>query len=208
MTKNCHLCPGASWRLSRPFSTKEVGPGDPGAAGPPSHPLQEVAQAPLAQASLAQPGAAPAASLILPGVADFRPGWHRLSSSPILGTNTISLFALRAILWIWSHMVAVSSGHRLISKVYLASCGQLYLLIDWDPAAPPPLPHAFGLIYEGAIGQPRWTTSFCNPLLPGYCSTFDFGLQRHTSVAGLRISVHHIPFLLGSIVSTCYILKW
>ncbi len=22
----------------------------------------------------------------------------------------------------------------------------------------------FGLIYEGAIGQPRWTTSLCNPL--------------------------------------------
>jgi hypothetical protein len=24
-----------------------------------------------------------------------------------------------------------------------------------DPATPPPLPHAFGLMYEGTIGQPR-----------------------------------------------------
>jgi hypothetical protein len=29
-----------------------------------------------------------------------------------------------------------------------------------------PLPPAFGLIYEGTIGQPRKTTSLCNPLLP------------------------------------------
>ncbi len=28
-----------------------------------------------------------------------------------------------------------------------------------------PLPPAFGLIYEGAIGQPRYTTSLCEPLL-------------------------------------------
>ncbi len=27
-----------------------------------------------------------------------------------------------------------------------------------------PPPAAFGLLYEGAIGQPRWTTSLCNPL--------------------------------------------
>ncbi len=30
------------------------------------------------------------------------------------------------------------------------------------PRNPPP---AFGLIYEGAIGQPRQTTSLCDPLL-------------------------------------------
>ncbi len=27
---------------------------------------------------------------------------------------------------------------------------------------PPPAPLAFGLMYEGAIGQLRWTTSLCN----------------------------------------------
>ena len=35
-----------------------------------------------------------------------------------------------------------------------------------DPAGrSSPPPPAFGLIYEGAIGQPRYTTSRCNPLL-------------------------------------------
>jgi hypothetical protein len=28
---------------------------------------------------------------------------------------------------------------------------------------PPPPPPAFELIYKGAIGQPGWTTSLCNP---------------------------------------------
>ncbi len=39
------------------------------------------------------------------------------------------------------------------------------VLINWDPATtpPPPIPPAFGLIYESAIGQPRWTTPLCDP---------------------------------------------
>jgi hypothetical protein len=32
------------------------------------------------------------------------------------------------------------------------------------PSKPPPPPPAFGLIYEGAIGQQRKTTSLCDPL--------------------------------------------
>jgi hypothetical protein len=42
--------------------------------------------------------------------------------------------------------------------------GLLYaaVLIGRDPATPPP---AFGLIYEGATGQPKQTTSLCTPLL-------------------------------------------
>jgi hypothetical protein len=38
------------------------------------------------------------------------------------------------------------------------------VLIGWGPATSPNSP-AFGLIYEGAIGQPRWKTSLCNPLV-------------------------------------------
>ncbi len=34
-------------------------------------------------------------------------------------------------------------------------------IIGWHFTTPPP---SFGLIYEGAIGQPRWTTSLCDPL--------------------------------------------
>jgi hypothetical protein len=43
------------------------------------------------------------------------------------------------------------------------------VLIGLDPCnySPPP---AFGLIYEGAIGQPRWKTSLCKP--PGADATF------------------------------------
>ncbi len=47
-------------------------------------------------------------------------------------------------------------AHRLFGLLCTA------LLIGWSPASPP-LPPVFGLIYEGAIGQPRWTTSVCNP---------------------------------------------
>ncbi len=35
-------------------------------------------------------------------------------------------------------------------------------LYSWDPQLPPP--PTFGLIYQGAIGQPRYTTSLWNPL--------------------------------------------
>ncbi len=52
----------------------------------------------------------------------------------------------------------------LISKVSLGSM-RTAVLIDWDPARPqPPSPPAFGLIYVGTIGQPRYTTSLCDPL--------------------------------------------
>jgi hypothetical protein len=50
---------------------------------------------------------------------------------------------------------------ELVLQSYLGSCVQLYLLAETPQLPPPP---AFGLIYEGAIGQPRETTSLCNPL--------------------------------------------
>jgi hypothetical protein len=40
------------------------------------------------------------------------------------------------------------------------------VLIGWDPVTP--YPPAFGLIYEGAIGQPRWTTSLCNLVITNF----------------------------------------
>jgi hypothetical protein len=46
-------------------------------------------------------------------------------------------------------------------KFIWAPCAQLCSLAE----APQPPPPAFGLIYEGAIGQPRYTTSLCDPLL-------------------------------------------
>jgi hypothetical protein len=46
-------------------------------------------------------------------------------------------------------------------QVYLGSiCTTVF--ISWDPAPTHP---TFGLIYEGAIGQPRQTTSLCDPLV-------------------------------------------
>jgi hypothetical protein len=35
----------------------------------------------------------------------------------------------------------------------------------WRRPRNPPSPHAFRLIFEGAIGQPRWTTSLCDHLI-------------------------------------------
>jgi hypothetical protein len=38
----------------------------------------------------------------------------------------------------------------------------------WLRPRNPPLPPAFGLVNEGAIGQQRQTTSLCNPLVIAY----------------------------------------
>ncbi len=47
------------------------------------------------------------------------------------------------------------------------------VLIGLDHAPPPP-PYAFGLIYEGAIGQPRYTTSPCGPLNYGVTRAVEY----------------------------------
>jgi hypothetical protein len=49
----------------------------------------------------------------------------------------------------------VVNGLRLnMELVHLGSMCTA-VLIGLDPAPPPPIPPAFGLIYEGIIGQPR-----------------------------------------------------
>ncbi len=52
------------------------------------------------------------------------------------------------------------------------------VLIGRDPATATPFPPhtAFGLKYEGAIDQPRKTTSLCNPPLLNLCCKFCFVL--------------------------------
>jgi hypothetical protein len=61
-------------------------------------------------------------------------------------------------------LIFLASGKPLKKKsgsiIGLGSRIQLYSLAE-TPQSPPP---AFGLIYEGTIGQPRYTTSLCNPL--------------------------------------------
>ncbi len=59
-------------------------------------------------------------------------------------------------------MAQVKYGVRS-PKFIWAPCAQLYSLAE-TPAVPPP---AFGLIYEGAIGKRRQTTSLCDPLHDG-----------------------------------------
>ncbi len=54
----------------------------------------------------------------------------------------LPLSVAKPIIWIWNYS----------SKVYLGSCVQLYSLAETPQHPPSP---AFGLIYEGAIGQPR-----------------------------------------------------
>ncbi len=40
----------------------------------------------------------------------------------------------------------------------------VYSFNHWPKPRTPPPPSAFGLIYEGAVGQPRQTTSLCKPM--------------------------------------------
>ncbi len=47
------------------------------------------------------------------------------------------------------------------AQVYLGSMCCTAVLIGTGPASPP----ALGLIYSGAVGQPRKTTSLCDPLI-------------------------------------------
>ncbi len=61
--------------------------------------------------------------------------------------------------------------HRLNMELDLQSLFGLHVhstaaLIGWDPAIP--LPPALGLLYEGAIGQPRKTTSLCEIVTPWF----------------------------------------
>ncbi len=69
--------------------------------------------------------------------------------------------------------------------------------IGRDPHTPPH-PPVFGLIYEGIIGQPRQTTSLCDPLLPP-------SLQFRT-VAGLGIELLEPPTL--TLTSLSVFLLW
>jgi hypothetical protein len=48
--------------------------------------------------------------------------------------------------------------------LHVTGCAQLYSFAETSQPPPPHAP-AFGLVYEGAIGQQRQTTSLCNPLL-------------------------------------------
>jgi hypothetical protein len=43
------------------------------------------------------------------------------------------------------------------------------VLIGRDPATANPHPPALGLVYEGAIGQRKQTTSVCDPLTKSIC---------------------------------------
>jgi hypothetical protein len=47
--------------------------------------------------------------------------------------------------------------------LHVTFSSQLYSLAETPQAPHPPSP-ALGLVYEGAIGQQRWTLSLCNPL--------------------------------------------
>ncbi len=52
-----------------------------------------------------------------------------------------------------------------------------------------PPPPAFGLIYEGAIGHPRYTTSLCDPLYAMIKITWQYLLNFGVDGDQLRISV-------------------
>jgi hypothetical protein len=74
-----------------------------------------------------------------------------------------TVFTLSLILANSPCLLSTKVEYGVISPTFICapvySCG--YSLTETPQLPPPP---AFGLIYEGAIGQPRKTTSLCNPL--------------------------------------------
>jgi hypothetical protein len=68
-------------------------------------------------------------------------------------------------------------SHRLDLQSLFGLYVYRYSLADTRNFPPPP---AFGFIYEGANGQPRYTTSLCNPL---------GNITPAPAVSGLRISI-------------------
>jgi hypothetical protein len=73
-------------------------------------------------------------------------------------SNPVFIYLTIAVLYCRMELVRCDSvlllwSHRLnMELVYLGSCVQLYSLAETPQLPPPP---AFGLIHEGAIGQPR-----------------------------------------------------
>jgi hypothetical protein len=65
------------------------------------------------------------------------------------------------------HSFQLNHGVRPPKFIWaLCECAQLYSLAETRKPHSPPTPHppAFGLIYDGAMGQPRKTTSLCAAL--------------------------------------------
>ncbi len=81
-----------------------------------------------------------------------------------------------------------------MSEVYLDSMCTVEL-IGWAPTA-------FGLIYEGAIGRPRWTTSLCDLLyylLYYIYSTFSVYSVKYSVELGftnLLVNERHVAILV------------
>ncbi len=69
--------------------------------------------------------------------------------------SVVSGYTAEKCMAIYSEIFAEGRGMDVwseISKVYLGTCTAVYS-------------QAFGFIYEDAIGQPRETTSVCDPLM-------------------------------------------
>jgi hypothetical protein len=78
------------------------------------------------------------------------------------------------ILGLLENRAEVYTRHRLNMELDLQSLFGLHVhsCTRWlRPRNPSPHPSAFGLIYEGAIGQPRQKATLCDPLKLGLCST-------------------------------------
>ncbi len=56
-----------------------------------------------------------------------------------------------------------------LQSLFGLSCVQLYSLAETPQPPPPPPSPAVGLIYKGAFGQPRRTTSLCDPCMSPLC---------------------------------------
>jgi hypothetical protein len=91
-------------------------------------------------------------------------------SNSCLSVNTLASIADKLIKecngtnpWIYLYFILFKSVTRLLRKMVVykshRSNMEMHPKFIWAPCAP----SAFGLIYQGAIGQPRKTTSFSDP---------------------------------------------
>jgi hypothetical protein len=90
----------------------------------------------------------------------------------------------------------------LFGLLCTASC--TFWLRPRNPLSPP---SAFGLVYEGSIGQPRWTTSLCNPLLKTLVAllnlmTHSFVKKYESYVSGAAAALKLILKNFGTVIRT------
>jgi hypothetical protein len=77
----------------------------------------------------------------------------------------------------YTHRLNMELDLQILFGLHVHSC------THWMRPRNSPSPQ-FRLIYEGAIGQPRYSTSICDPLAPGHGHRAPTEFVRHSLIGG------------------------